>query len=62
MKVIRARHERWATLHASEARDSSWAREEEMTFIKELESHAGRAGNKILGVDCRTTSCAAELE
>jgi hypothetical protein len=61
-KVIRGRHERWKALHANEARDTAWARDEETAFNATLGGGAERGGYKIVNIDCRTTLCTAELE
>lgn len=62
LKVVQARHEEWKALHAAEVRDATWAREEETAFNVALGATAERGGYKVVGVDCRTTLCTAELE
>jgi hypothetical protein len=61
-KAIRTRHEEMRTRHANEARDGAWARDEETSFTSALAPLATRGGYKLVGVDCRTTLCTADLE
>jgi hypothetical protein len=57
-----ARHKLWSQAHSNEARDATWAREEESAFATALQHTAARGRYQVVQVDCRTTLCTAELE
>lgn len=56
------RHQNWRKEHASEPRDAAWATTEEATINRAL-MESGRDGSmSVVGVDCRTKWCRADVE
>jgi hypothetical protein len=58
----RARFEKQIEAHRAEARDTSWARAAEEQISVGLEAGEQNGEYRMIGLDCRTTSCAATLE
>jgi hypothetical protein len=61
-KLTRARFEKEIEAHRAEARDESWAPAAAEQISVGLEAGKQNGEYRVIGVDCRTTSCAATLE
>lgn len=56
------RHQAWRKEHASEPREAAWATSEEATINRALMESGRDGGMSVVEVDCRTTSCRADVE